>query len=209
MLLVRRTTLVRGAGLTCRGSLHRVCQPRLSSVLASTPDKLPQPQPPAKPHTAAAERGAAAEAPAGAAEAPVVPEQRSLRAVIAQYGLLALVFHESVWATCWCGLYVAVQSGIDIPGLLASIPDWVPGASKLATIDPTAGALATSYVLVTCTGPVRLGFTISCMPFVARRWDRWRSEGGGGVRGRAAAAVVALTYVALLGTAASKMVNGS
>ena len=108
--------------------------------------------------------------------AAVAPESRSLRAVVAQYGFLAFVFHESVWAMVWAGMYLGVKSGIDIPGALASIPDWVPGASQLSQIDPTAGAMATSYVLVTCTGPVRLGFTITCMPFVARRWDRWCAD---------------------------------
>ena len=106
-------------------------------------------------------------------EPPAAGESRSLRAVVAQYGLLAFVFHESVWALVWAGMYLGVKSGIDIPGLLVSIPDWVPGASKLCQIDPTAGAVATSYLLVTCTGPARLGFTITCMPFIARRWDRW------------------------------------
>ena len=105
--------------------------------------------------------------------AAVPPEPRSLRAVVAQYGLLAFVFHESIWAAVWAGTYLGVKSGIDIRGLLTSIPEWVPGASQLSQIDPTAGAVATSYLLVTCTGPVRLGFTITCMPFVARRWDRW------------------------------------
>jgi hypothetical protein len=104
------------------------------------------------------------------------PPERSLRAVIAQYGLLAFVFHESVWATCWASLYLAVKSGVDVPALLACIPEWVPGASQIAHIDPTASTLATSYVLVGCTGPVRLGFTITCMPSVARSWDRWRGR---------------------------------
>ena len=108
--------------------------------------------------------------------AAVAPESRSLRAVVAQYGFLAFVFHESIWAMVWAGMYLGVKSGIDIPGALASIPDWVPGASQLSQIDPTAGAVATSYLLVTCTGPVRLGFTITCMPFVARRWDRWCAD---------------------------------
>ena len=137
-----------------------------------------------------------------------VPEQRSLRAVIAQYGFLALVFHESIWAACWLGLYLAVDAGVDIPALLASIPDGVPGSSKLAQIDPTAGAVATSYVLVTCTGPLRLGFTITCMPFVARRWDRWRAAGGGGTRARAGAALVGVCYLALLGTVAGRTLGG-
>ena len=74
----------------------------------------------------------------------VAPESRSLRAVVAQYGFLAFAFHESVWAMVWAGMYLGVKSGIDIPGALASIPDWVPGASQLSQIDPTAGAVATS-----------------------------------------------------------------
>ena len=63
--------------------------------------------------------------------AAVAPESRSLRAVVAQYGFLAFVFHESIWAMVWAGMYLGVKSGIDIPGALASIPDWVPGALHL------------------------------------------------------------------------------
>ena len=192
---VRRPQLCR-AGSALRGSLLRGgCWPRSAPALRLMHSTVTE----EKPQTHVQEK-------------PLQSDQRSLRGVVAQYGLLALVFHESVWATCWFGLYMAVQSGVDIPSLLSSIPHSVPGASQLAQIDPTAGAVATSYLLVTCTGPVRLGFTIMCMPFVARRWDRWQASGGGGSRARersvAGAAFVGFCYLALLGTVARRSLGG-
>lgn len=49
------------------------------------------------------------------------PPQRSLRGMIAQYGLLAFVFHESIWATSWALLYLAVK--------VCGLPDALPAAA--------------------------------------------------------------------------------
>merc|ERR1719482_1667797 len=56
----------------------------------------------------------------------------SIKELLAKYGVIALLFHFSVWVTCLASVYALLSFGLDIDGLL---PDWLLPADENAAAE--------------------------------------------------------------------------
>merc|ERR1719482_1223268 len=59
-------------------------------------------------------------------------EELSIRELLSKYGVIALLFHFSVWVTCLASVYALLSFGLDIDGLL---PDWLLPADENAAAE--------------------------------------------------------------------------
>jgi uncharacterized membrane protein len=94
-----------------------------------------------------------------------------LKALIEQYGRLAIVLHFAVWIAC-VGLFTAVFHlgfGGDLPGALAEAD--VPGTAWLAEHLGAFGfALTAGYAVTQVLKLPRIALTLALTPILARRF---------------------------------------
>ncbi|XP_078608878.1 uncharacterized protein LOC144880525 [Branchiostoma floridae x Branchiostoma japonicum] len=134
-------------------SLHCFSFPR--HLCTSAPDNQA-----GKPH-----RHLCTSAPAGQTGKP--PSQRErLQRAIRDYGGTVVVFHVGISLLSLGGFYLAVSSGIDMVALLHKI-----GVGKTIAesgIATGASTFVIAYAVHKVFAPVRIGITLTCVPFVVR-----------------------------------------
>lgn len=113
---------------------------------------------------AKAER-AAAEA-AKAAEAAAAPKREiSIGELLREYGVIALLFHFSVWSTSCVVVYTALTlAGAEALDALPMVPADLAGESGSAL-----GRVAATLGLVELVGPARLALTVAVTPAISER----------------------------------------
>ncbi|XP_066289306.1 protein FAM210A-like isoform X2 [Branchiostoma lanceolatum] len=103
--------------------------------------------------------------PAGETEKP--PSQRErLKRAVRDYGSTVVVFHVGISLMSLGGFYLAVSSGIDMVALLHKI-----GVGKTIAESGVATGASTfviAYAVHKVFAPVRIGITLTCVPFVVR-----------------------------------------
>ena len=107
------------------------------------------------------------------APAPASKEEEkgelSIKELLSQYGVIALLFHFTVWITCLASVFALLSFGLDVDSLL---PDWLTsggaeeGASAAAG---AAGRAAATLAVVEAIGPARLALTVAATPKVSER----------------------------------------
>ncbi|CAH1270853.1 FAM210B [Branchiostoma lanceolatum] len=103
--------------------------------------------------------------PAGETGKP--PSQRErLKRAVRDYGSTVVVFHVGISLMSLGGFYLAVSSGIDMVALLHKI-----GVGKTIAESGVATGASTfviAYAVHKVFAPVRIGITLTCVPFVVR-----------------------------------------
>ena len=93
----------------------------------------------------------------------------SLRELLAEYGLIALLFHFSVWVSCLTAVFALFSFGLDVNSVL---PEWLRASGEADAAGSAAGlagkAVATLAV-VEAVGPARLALTVAATPRVSER----------------------------------------
>eukprot|EP00470_Lotharella_oceanica_P013373 CAMPEP_0170182078 /NCGR_PEP_ID=MMETSP0040_2-20121228/26853_1 /TAXON_ID=641309 /ORGANISM="Lotharella oceanica, Strain CCMP622" /LENGTH=134 /DNA_ID=CAMNT_0010427363 /DNA_START=189 /DNA_END=593 /DNA_ORIENTATION=+ len=84
-----------------------------------------------------------------------------LKKVFQDYGLVALVFHFSIWSMTLASSYAAVSNGLPVV-------QYLPHEFQ-ENVSGKAGDLAVAYLATEATGPVRTLFTLSVVPLLARK----------------------------------------
>ena len=85
-----------------------------------------------------------------------------LQQLVAKYGRVALLSHVAIQGLAFAVVYPLVQSAGDIGQLTRQLPEFLS-----ARIDPTAGALAVTFILVKATMPARLLMDAAITPKLA------------------------------------------
>ena len=85
-----------------------------------------------------------------------------LQQLVAKYGRVALLSHVAIQGLAFALVYPLVQSAGDIGQLTRQLPEFLS-----ARIDPTAGALAVTFILVKATMPARLLMDAAITPKLA------------------------------------------
>lgn len=107
-----------------------------------------------------------------AAPAPAKEEEEggemSIKELLTEYGVIALLFHFTVWTTCLVSVYSILSFGVDIDSLL---PDWARASDGEggAAAAGAAGKIAATLGLVEAIGPARLALTVAATPGVSKR----------------------------------------
>lgn len=92
--------------------------------------------------------------------AKLVMSEKSVDALLREYGVVALSFHFSVWLSSLAVVYsVLTVSGSD---LITLLPGNIEGATT------KAGQLAAALGIVEAIGPARLALTIAATPMVSK-----------------------------------------
>ena len=89
---------------------------------------------------------------------------RRFKDILVEYGIVALVVHYVIFAAVLVGAYVAMRSGWQPTGRVASVGTW-----------------AAAYVVTKITQPVRIAVTLVVTPFVARLYERVTGRRPGGL----------------------------
>ena len=111
---------------------------------------------------ARASPNAKASAPAAEEEA----DEMSVGTMLREYGLIALAFHFTVWATCLATVYSALTFGVSPE----SLPEFLqPDADGGAAAAGALGRVAATLGVVEAIGPARLALTVAATPKVSRR----------------------------------------
>lgn len=84
--------------------------------------------------------------------------------LLKNYGVVALGFHFSVWLLTLALVFSVASVAGD--GLLANLPDWIPGDAK------AGGKIALTLGVVEVVGPARLALTVAATPAVSARLRR-------------------------------------
>ena len=145
--------------LTSRASSFTMQQPPETSrpawlprVLGKAPEKLEGRVVPTRRSTAAAddEEG-----------------ELSIKELLSRYGVIALLFHFTVWSTCLVTVFTALSLGGE-----SLLPDWLSGAAEgegAAAAAGAAGKIAATLAVVEAVGPARLALTVAATPKVSER----------------------------------------
>ena len=102
------------------------------------------------------------------AEAKEEKEEMSIKALLSEYGLIALVFHFSVWCTSLATVYALLTLGLadSLAGVLSRLGlegGALNGAAGLA------GRATATFGIVEAIGPARLALTVAATPKVSER----------------------------------------
>ncbi|XP_078688890.1 uncharacterized protein LOC144920544 [Branchiostoma floridae x Branchiostoma belcheri] len=128
---------------------HRLC--------TSAPDSQA-----GKPHSC---RHLSAAAPADQTGKP--PSQRErLKRAVRDYGSTVVVFHVGISLLSLGGFYLAVSSGLDMVALLHKLG--VGKAIAESGVATGASMFVIAYAVHKVFAPVRIGITLTCVPFVVR-----------------------------------------
>jgi len=84
--------------------------------------------------------------------------------LLREYGLVAILFHFSVWITSLAAVYAGVS--LAGPEVLSGLPDWIPGEAQ------SGGQLAVALGVVEVVGPARLALTVAATPAISRQARR-------------------------------------
>jgi hypothetical protein len=90
-------------------------------------------------------------------------DSSSMSDVIKKYGVVATVFHSSVYCTTLASVFTAISVGVDVEQYIGSMPESVG----------SAGTLAVAWSCTAMTGPARGLLTVLATPRVAR-FIGWR-----------------------------------
>ena len=109
-----------------------------------------------------------------ARETQAVPAEEesemTIRELLAEYGLIALLFHFSVWISCLAAVFALFSFGLDVDSVL---PDWLSGAGgepdAAGAAAGVAGKAAATLAVVEAVGPARLALTVAATPKVSER----------------------------------------
>lgn len=96
--------------------------------------------------------------------------RQKLRRIFAEYGVTAVVFHTGISLTSLGLCYVAVNSGLDIPGFLIKI-----GVSENLSQSVAAKGASTFVIAYACHKvfmPLRIFLTVTCTPLIVHRFRR-------------------------------------
>jgi hypothetical protein len=107
--------------------------------------------------------------------APVDPEcvegkEVGVSQLLTEYGLIAIMFHFSIWVSCVAVVFSALSAGFDISALTTFFSIDAPAVPEA---DDTAQALgetakaATTLGLVEITSPARLALTVAATPRIS------------------------------------------
>ena len=131
---------------------------------------LPLPRLAVQPAAALAVRAAAVAmaAPPPATSEKKEEEELSIRELLSRYGVIALLFHFSVWITCLTSVFALLSFGLDIDGLL---PDWLLGTDADGATEAAgaAGRIAATLAVVEGIGPARMALTVAATPKVSEK----------------------------------------
>ena len=92
-------------------------------------------------------------------------EELSIKELLSRYGVIALLFHFSVWVTCLTSVFALLSFGLDIDALL---PDWLLPEDAAAGAG-FAGRAAATLAVVEGIGPARMALTVAATPKVSER----------------------------------------
>jgi len=108
------------------------------------------------------------------AESEAEETEMSIGDLLRNYGLIALVFHFSVWATTLTLAYTALASGLDLNSISLFAAQDIPladvDASELTAAADAAGFIGRMTAALTLTeviGPARLALTVAATPKVS------------------------------------------
>lgn len=112
--------------------------------------------------------GRAAKAPP-AKEEPEEEEELGIKGLLTEYGLIALVFHFSVWVTSLASVYALLTLGLadSLTGLLSNFGGEEAGA--LGDAAGFAGRATATLGIVEAIGPARVALTIAATPKVSEK----------------------------------------
>ena len=110
----------------------------------------------------------------GALKAVAAEENElSIKELLTQYGVIALLFHFTVWITSLTTVFLLFNFGLDIDGLL---PDWLmsgeaaaEGAEGATAALGMGGKAAATLAVVEAVGPARLALTVAATPKVSEK----------------------------------------
>ena len=104
--------------------------------------------------------------------APEAEKELSLKELLTEYGVIAILFHFSVWVTSLLTVYTLLGVGLSAEGL----PEWLSFLSSQASDADGAGAaagvgarVASTLGVVEAIGPARLALTVTATPAVSER----------------------------------------
>ena len=95
-------------------------------------------------------------------------EELSIKELLSRYGVIALLFHFTVWITCLSSIFALFTFGLDANSLLPAwlLPEDAEGAAGAAGV---AGRAAATLALVEAIGPARMALTVAATPKVSER----------------------------------------
>ena len=100
------------------------------------------------------------------------PGKVSAKDLLKRYGLAYLVTSTTLALFTFALCYLAVNSGVDVPGLLSKVNISVASDSA----GEKAGTLALAYAAHKALSPVRFPPTVALTPLVARRFGKDKGE---------------------------------
>ena len=83
--------------------------------------------------------------------------RKTLKAILAEYGAIAVVLYLTIFFVVFIGAYVAIRLG------------WGP-----TSVAANAGAWTAAYIVTKITQPLRIAGTVVLTTFLGRLWDRRR-----------------------------------
>lgn len=103
---------------------------------------------------------------------PLARAELSLTELLKQYGVIALLFHFSVWSTALVATFSALTllPSSEIVSFLSSFPTEIAQRADMAT--GTVGRIALTLALVEVIGPARLALTVAVTPVISERVRR-------------------------------------
>ena len=88
--------------------------------------------------------------------------------LVVKYGLVATVFHSSVYAVTLAGFYGALHYNYDISSLVSSLESLPLMSDFMDKIPEEGSTFALAYAFTFCTNPVRIGLDFALVPPLAR-----------------------------------------
>jgi hypothetical protein len=85
--------------------------------------------------------------------------RKTLKQILAEYGVIAVVLYLSIFTAVFVGSYFAIRLG------------WTPG-----TTVGNAGAWTAAYIVTKITQPLRIAATVVLTTFLGRMWERRRKK---------------------------------
>ena len=98
--------------------------------------------------------------------------EMSIDELLSNYGIIALLFHFTVWITSLASVFALLSFGVDIDEVL---PEWLlpgdagDGADGAAGASLFAARTAATLAVVEAVGPARLALTVAATPKVSER----------------------------------------
>jgi hypothetical protein len=108
---------------------------------------------------------------------PVLNElgyKEKLKLLMKKYGWFFIGTHFSIYFTVLGGIYLALNQGVDVIGLLRrlGVDRWV----DISKFDSVASKLLLAFLLTKITSPIRIPITVTLTPLVARTFRRYMAQ---------------------------------